>query len=115
MSRLGQKISRNVQQLGDKFKNATHQLGDKAGEVLRGSDTILRKVQNTLQNKVIPASALLMPEATATGVMALGAVKALRSNVAPARAISDRLEKINLRKEAENLAQNLTDRGSHFV
>ena len=48
MSVLGQKISRNVQQLGSKFKNVTQQLGSKAGEVLRNSDTVLRKVQNTI-------------------------------------------------------------------
>ena len=112
---LCEKFNRKAQVLGSKIQSKVRVLGQKANQALKISDVTLRKVQNTLQNKVIPASALLMPEATATGVMALGAVKALRSNVAPARAISDRLEKINLRKEAENLAQNLTDRGSHFV
>jgi hypothetical protein len=46
---------------------------------------------------------------------ALGAVKSLRSQVAPAKQVADRLEKINLRKEAEDLANNLVGQGSNFV
>jgi len=110
---LGEKINRRAQVLGSKIQSKARMLGQKANQALRISDSGLRKIQNTLQNKIIPASTLLLPEYTAPAVMALGGVKALRSSMAPAKQVSDRLEKLNLRKEAENLAQKLTERGQN--
>ena len=114
MSRLGQKISRNVQQLGDKFKNATHQLGDKAGEVLRGSDTILRKVQNTLNNRVNPAMAILEPSLVPMGLAGSAYIGGLRNNIKDAKVVANNLEKGNIRKLLEN-QQSQENPASNFA
>ena len=115
MSSLGTKISRRAQVLGRKFESKARMLGSKANQALRIGDATLRKAENTLQNKIIPASALLLPEATAPSIVALGAVKSMRSQVAPVKQAADRLEKLNLRKEAADLADRLTEQGSQFM
>jgi hypothetical protein len=115
MSSLGMKFSRKAQVLGKKFKSKARLLGTKANQTLRIGDTVLRKAENTIKNKVLPASMILAPESAPMALGALGVVKSMRSQVAPARQVADRLEKINLRKEAEDLANNLVEQGSNFV
>ena len=108
MSVLGQKISRNVQQLGSKFKNVTQQLGNKAGEVLKSSDTVLRKVQNTLNNRVNPALAILDPSLIPAGIAGSAFIGGLRSQVKSAKDVANDLEKGNIRKllESQQSQQN---------
>ena len=115
MSNLGMKFSRKAQVLGKKIESKSRLLGAKANQSLRIGDTILRKAENTIKNKVIPATMVLAPESAPMALGALGAVKSMRSQVAPAKQVADRLEKINLRKEAEDLANNLVEQGSNFV
>ena len=115
MSSLGMKFSRKAQVLGKKIESKTRMLGTKANQALIIGDSVLRKTENTLKNKILPASLVLAPESTPITLGALGAVKSLRSQVAPAKQVADRLEKINLRKEAEDLANNLVGQGSNFV
>ena len=112
---LGNKFSRRAQVLGRKFESKSRVLGTKANQALRIGDKTLRKAENTLKNKILPASMMLLPESTPMTLGALGAVKSMRSQVAPAKQVADRLEKLNLRKEAEDLASNLVDQGSKFV
>ena len=115
MSNLGMKFSRKAQVLGKKIESKSRLLGAKANQSLKIGDTILRKAENTIKNKVIPATMVLAPESAPMALGALGAVKSIRSQVAPAKQVADRLEKINLRKEAEDLANNLVEQGSNFV
>ena len=119
MSTLGNKLKRRAQVLGKKFESKAQLLGSKANQVLRIGDSTLRKAENTLQNKIIPISAMIAPEYIPEAALALGAVKSMRSQVAPAKQVADRLEKLNLRKEASDLANRLAEQGgsqnSQFV
>ena len=98
MSVLGQKMRRNAQQLGEKFKNVTQQLGNKAGEALRSSDTVLRKVQNTVNNRINPALAILEPSLLPAGMAGSAFIGGLRNNIKDAKSIASDLEKGNIRK-----------------
>jgi hypothetical protein len=85
MSNLGMKFSRKAQVLGKKFESKARLLGTKANQALRIGDVALRKAENTIKNKVLPASMVLAPKSTPIALGALGAVKSMRSQVAPAR------------------------------
>ena len=112
MSTLGNKIKRRAQVLGKKFESKAQILGSKANQVLRIGDTTLRKAENTLQNKIIPISTMIAPEMTGELIGSLGVVKSLRGGTKPAKEVSDRLEKLNLRKEAADLVDRLAEQGS---
>ena len=113
MSALGQKINRNVQQLGQKFKNVTKQLGQKSGEVLKSGDSVLRKVQNTLNNRVNPALAILDPTLVPMGLAGSAYIGGLRNNIKDAKNVANNLEKGNIRKLLET--QNTESSESNFA
>ena len=113
MSALGQKINRNVQQLGQKFKNVTKQLGQKSGEVLKSGDSVLRKVQNTLNNRVNPALAILDPTLVPMGLAGSAYIGGLRNNIKDAKNVANNLEKGNIRKLLET--QNTESPESNFA
>jgi hypothetical protein len=119
MSTLGNKIKRRAQVLGKKFESKAQMLGSKANQYLKIGDSTLRKAENTLQNKLLPIGALLAPEMVPEGAVALGAIKSMRSQTKPLSQTADRLEKLNLRKEASDLANRLAEQGgvqnSQFV
>ena len=102
MSSLGNKIFRKAQVLGDKIKSTSRSLGEKANEALRMADVGLRKTQNTLQNRIMPLTAMLAPEFVPGGYQALNAIKTLRGNVQNAKSYAQDLEKGNLRKRLES-------------
>jgi hypothetical protein len=114
MSSLGQKITRRAQVLGQKIESKGQQLGQKAGQYLRMADAGLRKTENTLKNVIIPASGVVgmlsgNPQISALGALgggaALGITRGLRNDIKPAQNIASRLEKLNLRKEADDLLE----------
>ena len=116
MSSLGMKFSRKAQVLGKKFENKTRMLGSKANKALRIGDTVLRKTENTLKNVIIPGSTIvgeLNPQLGALGYglgsVGLAGIKTIRNDIKPAQTVASRLEKINLRKEGEELLNRVRD------
>ena len=118
MSGLGMKFSRKAQVLGKKIESKTRLLGTKANKALRIGDTVLRKTENTLKNVLIPGSALVgelsgNPQLGALGYglgsAGLAGIKEIRNDIKPAQTVANRLEKINLRKEGEELLNRVRD------
>jgi hypothetical protein len=118
MSRLGQKFQKRVQTLGNKIQTKSRVLGQKSNEALRMADVGLRKTSNTLKNVIAPGAGLIgsavgQPEIGAigygAGMLASSQIQNLRKQIEPARKVADRLEKLNLRKEGQQLAQNIAD------
>ena len=112
MSSLGNKIVRRAQNLGQKIESKGQQLGQKAGQYLRMADVGLRKTENTLKNVIIPGAGVIgtlsgNPQISALGALgggaALGLTRAIRNDIKPAPNVAARLEKLNLRKEADDL------------
>ena len=112
MSSLGNKIVRRAQVLGQKIESKGQQLGHKAGQYLRMADVGLRKTENTLKNVIIPGSGVVgmlsgNPQIGALGaglgMAGLGITRAIRNDIKPAQNVASRLEKLNLRKEADDL------------
>jgi len=112
MSSLGNKIVRRAQNLGQKIESKGQQLGQKAGQYLRMADVGLRKTENTLKNVIIPDAGVIgtlsgNPQISALGALgggaALGLTRAIRNDIKPAQNVAARLEKLNLRKEADDL------------
>jgi hypothetical protein len=112
MSSLGNKIVRRAQNLGQKIESKGQQLGQKAGQYLRMADVGLRKTENTLKNVIIPGAGVIgtlsgNPQISALGALgggaALGLTRAIRNDIKPAQNVAERLEKLNLRKEADDL------------
>ena len=120
MSQLGMKISRKAQVLGRKIESKSRMLGSKANQALRMADTGLRKTENTLKNVIIPGSALVgvlsgNPQLGALGYglgsAALAGTKAIRNDIKPAQTIANRLEKLNIRKEGEEILNRVRESG----
>ena len=120
MSQLGQKFSRKAQVLGRKIESKSRVLGQKANQALRMADTGLRKTENTLKNVIIPGSALVgelsgNPQLGALGYglgsAALAGTKAIRNDIKPAQTVANRLEKLNIRKEGEELLNRVRESG----
>ena len=120
MSSLGMKISRKAQVLGRKIESKSRMLGSKANQALRMADTGLRKTENTLKNVIIPGSALVgelsgNPQLGALGYglgsAALAGTKAIRNDIKPAQTVANRLEKLNIRKEGEELLNRVRESG----
>ena len=120
MSSLGQKFSRKAQVLGKKIESKSRVLGQKANQALRMGDAVLRKTENTLKNVIIPGSALVgelsgNPQLGALGYglgsAALAGTKAIRNDIKPAQTVASRLEKLNIRKEGEELLNKLRESG----
>lgn len=118
-TRLGQKFSKRAHVLGRKIESKSRVLGQKANEALRMADVGLRKTSNTLKNVVAPSAGLIgsaigQPEAGAVGYgLSMGVSKGidtLRNEIKPAKQIADRLEKLNLRTEARDLAANIANK-----
>ena len=112
MSSLGQKIVRKAQIMGQKIESKGQQLGQKAGQYLRMADVGLRKTENTLKNVIIPGSGVVgmlsgNPQIGALGaglgMAGLGITRAIRNDIKAAQNVAARLEKLNLRKEADDL------------
>ena len=113
MSSLGNKIVRRAQVLGQKIESKGQQLGQKAGQYLRMADVGLRKTENTLKNVIIPGAGVIgtlsgNPQISALGALggggaALFLTRAIRNDIKPAKNVAARLEKLNLRKEADDL------------
>ena len=122
MSSLGMKISRKAQTLGRKIESKSRMLGSKANQALRMSDTTLRKAENTIKNVLVPGSVMLgmatgNPEISGLGAglggSALSGIKSIRSEVKPAATVANRLEKLNLRKEGEELLNKIKEAGEN--
>ena len=120
MSGLGMKFSRKAQVLGKKIESKTRMLGSKSNKALRIGDSVLRKTENTLKNVIIPGSALVAeltgnPQLGALGYglgsAGLAGIKAIRNDIKPAQTVASRLEKINLRKEGEELLNRVRESG----
>ena len=120
MSQLGMKISRKAQVLGKKIESKSRMLGTKANQALRMSDNTLRKAENTIKNVLIPGSVMLgmasgNPEISGLGAglgsSALSGIKTIRNEVKPATTVANRLEKLNLRKEGEELLNRIKESG----
>ena len=120
MSTLGMKISRKAQVLGKKIESKTRTLGSKSNKALRMGDAILRKTENTLKNVIIPGSALVgelsgNPQLGALGYglssAGLAGIKAIRNDIKPAQTVANRLEKLNIRKEGEELLNRVRESG----
>ena len=106
--------------MGRKIESKTRMLGSKANQALKMADTGLRKTENTLKNVIIPGSALLgelsgNPQISALGYglgsAALAGTKAIRNDIKPAQTVANRLEKLNVRKEAEDLLNRVRESG----
>ena len=76
------------------------------------ADVGLRKTENTLKNVIIPGAGVIgtlsgNPQISALGALgggaALGLTRAIRNDIKPAQNVAARLEKLNLRKEADDL------------
>ena len=100
--------------MGQKIESKGQQLGQKAGQVLRMADVGLRKTENTLKNVIIPGSGVVgmlsgNPQIGALGaglgMAGLGVTRAIRNDIKPAQNVAERLEKLNLRKEADDLLE----------
>ena len=122
MSSLGQKNSRKAQVLGRKIESKSRVLGQKANEALRMGDTVLRKTENTLKNVIIPGSGLVgtlsgNPQIGMLGYglgnAALAATKAVRNDIKTVQPDAARLEKLNLRKEGEELLNKIRESGEN--
>ena len=120
MSSLGMKISRKAQVLGRKIESKSRMLGSKAGQALRMGDTVLRKTENTLKNVIIPASGLVgelsgNPQigrlCYGLGSAGLAATKAIRNDIKTVQPVTNRMEKLNLRKEKEELLNKIKEYG----
>ena len=101
MSSLGNKIYRKAQVLGNTINTKSRVLGEKANEALRIADVGLRKTQNTLQNRIMPLTAMLAPQFVPGGYQALNAIKDIRGKVQQSRGYAQDMEKGNLRKRLE--------------
>ena len=73
MSNLGMIFSRKAQVLGKKIESKSRLLGTKANQALRIGDTVLRKAENTIKNKVIPATCDLIDLTAPSAPSAIGA------------------------------------------
>ena len=122
MSQLGMKISRKAQVLGKKIESKSRMLGTKANQALRMSDNTLRKAENTIKNVLIPGSVMLgmasgNPEISGLGAglgsTALSGIKSIRNEVKPASTIANKLEKLNIRKESEELLNRIKESGQY--
>ena len=120
MSSLGQKFSRKAQVLGKKIESKSRVLGQKANQALRMADVGLRKTENTLKNVIIPASGLVgelsgNPQigmlGYGLGSAGLAATKAIRNDIKTVQPVTDRMEKLNLRKEKEELLNRIKEYG----
>lgn len=120
MSSFGMKINRKAQVLGRKIESKSRILGTKAGQALRMADSGLRKTENTLKNVIIPGSGVVAtlsgnPQIGMLGYglggAALAATKAIRNDIKPATTVANRLEKLNLRKEGEELLNKIKESG----
>ena len=120
MSSFGMKISRKAQVLGKKLESKSRMLGTKANQALRMSDNTLRKAENTIKNVLIPGSVMLgmasgNPEISGLGAglgsTALSGIKSIRNEVKPATSVANRLEKLNIRKESEDLLNRIKESG----
>ena len=120
MSSLGQKFSRKAQVLGKKLESKSRVLDQKANQALRMSDNTLRKAENTIKNVLIPGSVMLgmasgNPEISGLGAglgsTALSGIKSIRNEVKPATSVANRLEKLNIRKESEDLLNRIKESG----
>jgi hypothetical protein len=76
------------------------------------ADVGLRKTENTLKNVIIPGAGVIgtlsgNPQISALGALgggaALGLTRAIRNDIKAAQNVAARLEKLNLRKEADDL------------
>jgi hypothetical protein len=112
MSSIGMKINIKAQVLGKKIESKSRILGSKAVQALRMGDTVLRKTENTLKNVIIPASGLVgelsgNPQigmlGYGLGSAGLAATKAIRNDIKTVQPVTNRMEKLNLRKEKEEL------------
>jgi hypothetical protein len=117
---IGKKIYRKANVLGHKLQRKAHNLGQKvsggllkADNVLKNVDVGLRKAENTLKNRIVPASMFGPAGSSEIAVGALGAIKGLRSGVHKGQRVSSEaqnklkdIEKINVRKTLEDLADN---------
>ena len=124
MSSLGNKIVRRAQNLGQKIESKGQQLGQKAGQYLRMADVGLRKTENTLKNVIIPSAGVIgtlsgNPQISALGALgggaALGLTRAIRNDIKPAQNVAARLEKLNLRKEADDLLDKARQEQTMFA
>jgi len=109
---FGIKIKKGIHNLGKKYKNNQRQIGRKSRNILNKSDVILRKSENTLQNKLIPASMIVAPETTPYLVGGLGAIKGTRAGIHVGREISNNIEKHGIRKK---LAENAEKDNQHQI
>ena len=107
MSSLGQKFSRKAQVLGKKIESKSRVLG---------------KTENTLKNVIIPGSGVVgtlsgNPQigmlGYGLGSAALAATKAIRNDIKTVQSVAARLEKINLRKEGEELLNKIKESGEN--
>ena len=106
--------------LGKKLESKSRVLGQKANQALKMSDVALRKAQNTIQNVLVPGSVMLgmasgNPEISGLGASlggsALSGIKSIRSEFKPASTIANKLEKLNIRKESEELLNRIKESG----
>ncbi len=120
MSSIGQKINRRAQVLGKKIESKSRILVNKAGQALRMADVGLRKTENTLKNVIIPASGLVgelsgNPQigmlGYGLGSAGLAATKAIRNDIKTVQPVTNRMEKLNLRKEKEELLNKIKEYG----
>ena len=116
---IGKKIIRRAHVLGNKLQRKAHNLGQKvsggilkADNVLSKVDVGLRKAENTLKNRVLPASMFGPAGSAEVAGAGLGAVKGLRKLTHKGHELASRgqqnlkdIEKINVRKTLENLAE----------
>jgi hypothetical protein len=117
---IGHKLLRRANVLGHKLQRKAHNIGQKvsggllkADNVLRNVDVGLRKAENTLKNRIVPASMFGPAGSSEVAIGALGAIKGLRSGVHKGQHASSQaqnklkdIEKINVRKTLEELADN---------
>ena len=117
MSQLGQKFSRKALVFGKKLESKSRVL---ANQAFRMRDKTLRKAENIIKNVLLPGSVMLgmasgNPEisglAAGLGGSALTGIKSIRNEVKPATTVANRLEKLNLRKEGEELLNKIKESG----
>ena len=96
------------------------QLGQKTGQYFKMADVGLRKTENTLKNVIIPGAGVIgtlsgNPQISALGALgggaALGLTRAIRNDIKPAQTVANRIEKLNIRKEGEELLNRVRESG----
>tara|TARA_R110000851_G_scaffold38124_2_gene98025 strand:+ start:2434 stop:2754 length:321 start_codon:yes stop_codon:yes gene_type:complete len=97
---LGNKLMRQANNLGQKIKRGTRVLGKKSKKSLAGADSELRKVQNSLKNKIIPASMLVPGPSSKIAMGSLQVVNALRG--VNSKTKLKNIEKLNARKKLDD-------------